>query len=99
MGVEVRGVIRAEGRPWYHVPGNCRPKTEYLCRCGWCYCGIYEILSTDTRGNNKDKKRRDPNAILVPGERQENAAIVPDVSDNAYQLRTLSPPKETYPSK
>jgi hypothetical protein len=38
---------------------------------------------------------------LVPAERQENAEreIFPDVCDNAHQLRILSPPNETYPSK
>jgi hypothetical protein len=70
--VEIRGIVRAERRPWYHVPGNCCPKTEDLCcRCRRC-CGVYKILSTDTRRNNKNKKRRDPNTILVPAERQEN---------------------------
>jgi hypothetical protein len=97
--VEIRGIVRAERRPWYHVPGNCCPKTEDLCCCGRRCCGVYKILSTDTRCNNKDNKRRDPNTILVPAERQENAEreIVPDVSDNTHQLRILSPPKETYP--
>lgn len=99
--VEIRGIVRAERRPWYHVPGNCCPKTEDLCCCGRHRCGVYKILSTDTGCNNKDKKRRDPNTILVPAERQENAEreMILDVSDDAHQLRILSPPKETYSSK
>jgi hypothetical protein len=78
--VEIRGIVRAERRPWYHVPGNCCPKTEDLCCCGRRCCGVYEILSTDIRCNDKDKKGRDPNTILVPTERQENAEreIVPE---------------------
>ena len=101
MRVEIRGIVRAERRPWYHVPSNCCPKTEDLCCRGRRCCGDYKILSTDTRRNNKDKKRRDPNTILVPPERQENVEreIVPDMGDNAHQLRILSPPKETYQSK
>ena len=99
--VKIRGVVRAERGPWYHVPGNCCPKTEDLCCCGWRCCGVYKILSTDTRCNNKDKKRRDPNTILVPTERQENveSQIVSDVGDKVHQLMILRPPKETYPSK
>jgi hypothetical protein len=76
--VEVRGVVRAEGSPRYHVTGNCRPKTEILCYCGRCCWGVDEIFSTDTRGNNEDKKKWNPNTIFKPTGGQENAEVVLD---------------------
>jgi hypothetical protein len=36
------------------------------------------MFSTDTRGYNKDKKKRNPSAILVPEEGQGNPAVIPD---------------------
>jgi hypothetical protein len=54
------------------------------------------MFSTDTRGYNEDKKKRNPSAILVPEEGQGNPAVVPDWGDNAHQLRTLIPQKDTY---
>jgi hypothetical protein len=71
--VEVRGIVRAEDRPRHRETGNCRRKTENLCRCGRCCWRVDKIFSADTRGNNKDKKRRNPGTIFVPAEGQETA--------------------------
>ena len=95
--VEIHSVVRANGSPRYHVTGNCRSKTKNLCRCCWCCWGVDKIFCTDTQGNKEDKKTRNPNAIFEPGEGQENAEVVPDGGEDAYQLRTLSPQKDTYP--
>jgi hypothetical protein len=54
------------------------------------------MFSTDTRGYNEDEKKWYPSAILVPAEHQEKAAVVSDEADEARQLRTLSPQKDTY---
>jgi len=54
------------------------------------------MFSTDTRGYNEDEKKWYPGAILVPAERQEKVAVVSDGVDEAHQLRTLSPQKDTY---
>ena len=95
--VVVRGVVRADDRPRYHVTSNCRPKTEILCYCGRCCWGVDKIFSTDTRGNNEDKKKRNPNTFLKPTDGQENVEVVLNGGDNAHQLRTLIPQKDTYP--
>jgi hypothetical protein len=55
------------------------------------------MFSTNTRNYNEDKKEQNPSVILVPREGQGNAAVVPDGGDEAHQLRTLSPQKDTYP--
>jgi hypothetical protein len=58
------------------------------------------MFSSDTCDDYKDKKEEKPGAILVPAEDEKPAEIVPnDVGDNAHQLRTLSPQKDTYSSK
>jgi hypothetical protein len=96
--VKVRGVIRADARPRYRATGKCRPETKNLRHCSrWCW-GVDEIFSTDTRGHNEDKNKRNPSTILVPEEGQGNPAVAPDGGDKAHQLRTLIPQKDTYPS-
>jgi len=55
------------------------------------------MFCTDTRGYNEDKKKRNQSPILVPEEGQGNPAVVPDGGEKAYQIRTLSPQKDTYP--
>jgi hypothetical protein len=58
------------------------------------------MFASDTCDNNEDQKEENPGAILVPVEGQKPAEIVPDdVGDNVHQLRTLTPQKDTYPSK
>lgn len=69
--VEVRRVVRAEGRPGHHGTGNYRPETENLCRCRRFCWGVGEMFSADARGNNENKKRRNPGAIFVPAESQK----------------------------
>jgi hypothetical protein len=54
------------------------------------------MFSTDTGDNNEDNKTRNPNTILVPTEGQEKVEAVFDEGENAHQLRTLSPQKDTY---
>ena len=93
--VEVRCVVRAEDRPRYHGTGNYRPETENLCRCRSFCWGVHKMFSANARGNNEDKKRRNPGTILVPAEGQEEVEVTPDGVTNAHQLRTLSPQKDT----
>jgi hypothetical protein len=58
------------------------------------------MFPSDTCDNKEDKKEEKPGAILVPAEGYKPAEIVPDdVGDDAHQLRTLSPQKDTYPSE
>jgi len=57
------------------------------------------MFSTDTRDNKEHKKEKEPGNILIPAESQENAQVVPNEGENAHQLRTLSPQKDTYPSR
>ena len=97
--VIVRSVVRADDSPRYHVTGNCRSKTEVLRYGGRPCWGVDKIFFTDTHGNNEDKKKRDPNTFFKPTDGQENAEVVLDGGDNAHQLRTLIPQKDTYPWK
>jgi hypothetical protein len=97
MGVEIRGIVRAEPRPWYRVPSNCRSETKNLLRSGRNCWGVDEMFSTDTRGNKEHKKEKDPGDILIPIEIQEYARVVLNEGENAHQFRTLSPQKDTYP--
>jgi hypothetical protein len=71
--VEVRCVVRAEGRPRQHRTGNYRSETENLCRCRRFRWDVDKMFSADTRGNNEDKKRRNPGTIFVPAESQKEA--------------------------
>jgi len=57
------------------------------------------MVSTDTRCNSEYKKEKDPGNVLEPAESQENAQVVPNEGGNVHQLRTLSPQKDTYPSR
>ena len=57
------------------------------------------MFSTDTRCNKEHKKEKDPRNILIPAESQENAQVVPNGGESGHQLRTLSPQKDTYPSR
>ena len=95
--VGVCGIIRADARPRHRATGNCRPETENLCHCGRYRWGVDKMFSTDTCGNNEDKEKWNPRVILIPAGGQETAGVVPDGSDKAYQLRTLSPQKDTCP--
>jgi hypothetical protein len=93
--VEVRCVVRAEGRPRHHGTSNYRPETENLCRCRSFCWSVDKMFSADTRGNNEDKKRRNPGTIFVPAEGQKEYFRS---GNNAHQLRTLRPQKDTYSS-
>ena len=93
--VEVRGVVLAKGSPRHRVTGNCRPKTEILCCCGWCCWRVDKMFCTDTRCNNEGKKRWNPSTIFIPKPGQENSVVAFSRGDNAHQLRTLSPQKDT----
>ena len=66
--VEIRGIVRADGCPCYHVTSDRRSKTEDLHNCGWCCWGVNKMFSSDTCYNNEDKKEEKPSAILVPME-------------------------------
>ena len=90
MRVEIRGIVRAERRPWYHVPGNCCTKTEDLCCSGRRCSGVYKFFSTDTRCNNKDKKRRDPNTILVPADHKETGAVAMSAKSFLMEVTILT---------
>jgi hypothetical protein len=57
------------------------------------------MFSTDTRDNNEHKKEKEPGNILIPAESQEIVQVVPNEGRNNHQLRTLSPQKDTYPSR
>lgn len=52
------------------------------------------MFSADARGNNEDEKRRNPGTVFVPAVGQKGAEVIPN--NNAHQLRTLSPQKDTY---
>jgi hypothetical protein len=75
--VEVRCVVRAEDRPRQHGTGNYRPETENLCRCPSFCWGVDKMFSADPRGDNEDKKRRNPGTIFVPVEGQKEAEDIP----------------------
>lgn len=94
--MKVRGVIRADACPRYRATGKCRPETKNMRYCSWCGWGVDEMFSTNTRGYNEDKKKRNPSAILVPEEGQGNPVVISDGGDKAHQLRTLIPQKDTY---
>lgn len=91
--VEVRCIVRTEGRPCHHGTSNYRRVTENLCSCRRFCWGVDKIFSADTRGNNKDEKRRNPGTVFVPAVGQKAPEVIP--IDNAHQLRTLSPQKDT----
>ena len=74
--MEIRGIVRAERRPRYRVPGNCRSETENLLRSGRKFWRVDKMFSTDTRGNNEHKKEKEPGDILIPAERQGNVLVV-----------------------
>ena len=58
------------------------------------------MFSSDTCDNKEDKKEEKPGAILVPARvRNPPKSSSDDLRDHAHQLRTLSPQKDTYPSK
>lgn len=76
--VEVRCVVRAEDRPRYHKTGNYCPETENLRRCRRFCWGVDKMFSADTRGNDEDKKRRNPGTIFVPAEGQNETEETPD---------------------
>lgn len=77
--VEVRCVVRAEGRPRHHRTSNYRPVAENLCRCRRFCWGVDKMFSADTRGNDEDEKSRNPGTIFVPTEGQKEAEVIPDV--------------------
>jgi hypothetical protein len=66
--VEIRGIVRADNSPCYHVPGDCRSKTNDLYHCGRCCWGVDKMFSSDSCDNNEDKEEEKPGAILVPRE-------------------------------
>ena len=66
--VEIRGIVRADGCPCYHVTSDCRSETKDLHHCGRCYWGVDKMFPSDTCDNNEDKKEEKPGAILVPAE-------------------------------
>jgi len=70
-----------------------------LLHGGWSCWGVDELLSTDTRGNDEDKKEKEPGNILIPAEGQENAKVVTNGVGNTHQLRTLIPQKDTLPMR
>ena len=72
--VEVRCVVRAEGRPRHHGTSDYRPETENLCRCRSFCWGVNKMFSADTRGDNEDEKRRNPGTIFVPAEGQKECS-------------------------
>jgi hypothetical protein len=72
--VEIRGIVRAERRPWYRVPGNCRSETKNLLRSG--RNGVSTKCFPDTRGNNEHKKKKYPGNILIPAESHEYTQVV-----------------------
>ena len=74
--VEVRGVVRTEGRPRHRETGDGRTKIKNLCRCGGCCWWVDEIFTTDSRGNNEDDENRNPSAILIPTEGQETIQLM-----------------------
>ncbi|SRR6266566_8264408 len=76
--VEVRCVVRAEDRPRHRGTSNYRRETENLCRCRSFCWGVDKMFSADTRGNNEDKKRRNPGTIFVPAESQKEAEVIPE---------------------
>ncbi len=69
--VVVHGVVRADGRPRYHITGNYRSETENLCHCasGQCCWGVDKMFSADNCDNNEDKKEENPGTILEPGKK------------------------------
>ena len=68
--VTIRGVIRADARPRHRVTSEYRPETKNMCYCSRRCWGVDEMFSTDTRGYNEDKKKRNPSTILVPDGRR-----------------------------
>ena len=59
------------------------------------------MLATDACGNDEDQDDREPKYSLEPAEGFERVCEEYTSStrdDRTYQLRTLSPQKDTYPS-
>jgi hypothetical protein len=50
------------------------------------------MLSADTRGNNEDKKRRNPGTIFVPVEGQKEAEVV-------LEMEQCSPVENSEPTE
>lgn len=95
--MEVRSVVRAECCPRKRETGDCRREAENLWRSGSRDCwSVDEMFATDSRGNDEDKENGNPSTFFVPAGGQERVEVVIlDDNDNAYQLRTLRPQKDT----